>query len=295
MSDHRVLKVLVPVDLGHSSEAALRYAQMLVSRLDAQLTVMYVNDALTLQSYDQIYTGYRDLPVEQEVMMEDAVRSYARPQLGSVPFDVLVVADDTPRAVATAADRHDMSLIVTGTHGRHGWKRLVDGSISESILHATERPVISVPQDAEFGSVSNILCPVNFTDAARRGARAACWTARALGAKLNVLHVIEVEIAHSALSGVKDAIRDWIEPVLEGECEIRQVMTSHGVAAERILEYADDIRAQTLVLGAKHEGRSHARSTMGTTVEKILHHAKLPVMSVVDPWTLGRPEIGHAA
>jgi nucleotide-binding universal stress UspA family protein len=295
MSDHRLFKVLVPVDLGHSSEGALRYAGMLASRLEAKITVMYVNEGLSLQSEASIDDGHHHLPVAQEVMMEDAVRSYARPHLGSISFDVMVVADDTSRAIATAAERHDMSMIVTGTHGRHGWKRLVEGSISESVLHATQRPVISVPQDADFGTVSSILCPVNFSDAARHGAKAACWTARALGARLEVLHVIEVEIAHSALSGVGDAIRAWIDPVLDGACQIQRVITANGSAASRILEYADDIRAETLVLGAKHEGRSHTRSTIGTTVEKILHRAKLPVMSVVDPGMFDRQEVVNAA
>lgn len=142
----RVPRILAPVDLGHSSEAALRCAQMLVSRLGAELTVMYVDDALTLQSYDQIYTGYRDLPAEREELMEDAVRAFAAPFLGDTEYDVLVVADDTARAIVTAADRRDASLILLGTHSRRGWKRLMGGSVAESVMRATDRPVLVVPQ-----------------------------------------------------------------------------------------------------------------------------------------------------
>lgn len=284
MSDLRNFRVLIPVDLGHSSEAALRYAQMLVSRIGAKLTVMYVNDALTLQSYDQIYAGYRDLPPEQEEMMEDAVREYATPILGATPFDVLVVADDTAPAIVTAADRNDVNLIVMGTHGRHGWQRFIDGSLAEAVLHRSDRPVITVPQDHPF-EVSRILCPVNFTEAARIGARAACSMARALESKLHLLHVIEEpQVRPGYENEVREAIGEWVAPFVGTSCEFEQIVSHAASAADHILEHARHLQADMLVVGTRHGGRAHARTTVGTTVEKLVRTAHLPVMSLVHPF-----------
>lgn len=283
MSEHRVPSILAPVDLGHSSEAALRCAQMLVSRLGAELTVMYVNDALTLQSYDQIYTGYRDLPEEQEELMEDAVRAFANPFLGGTKYDVLVVADDTARAIATAADRRDASLIVLGTHGRHGWSRLLDGSVTESLMRTTERPILSVPQCVDKHEVSALLCPVNFTPLARHAVKAACHLADWLDARLHVVHVT-AEKSASELAGLRNAIREWIDPKAEHRCEFRQIVHRTGSAADHILECGHDLGADLIVVGG---GRHPHRMQPGrpTTVDRLIRHSTVPIMSVVRPWT----------
>lgn len=283
MSGPRVPRILAPVDLGHSSEAALRCAQMLVSRLGAELTVMYVNDALTLQSYDQIYTGYRDLPDEQEELMEDAVRGFATPILGRTRYDVLVVADDTARAIATAAERHDASMIVLGTHGRHGWHRLMDGSVAESVLRATERPVLTVPQCVEKHDVSALLCPVNFTPLARYAVNAACCLAKQFDARLHVVHIATGK-SHADLEGLQQTIREWIAPDAREHCDFRQIVRRSGSAADQILECSNDIGADLVVLGGGRRAHGMQRGS-GTTVERLIRAATIPVMSVVQPWT----------
>lgn len=279
----RVPRILAPVDLGHSSEAALRCAQMLVTRLGAELTVMYVNDALTLQSYDQIYTGYRDLPDEQEELMEDAVRAFAAPFLGRTRYDVLVVADDTARAIATAAERHDASLIVLGTHGRHGWNRLMDGSVTESVLRASERPILAVPQCVEKHEVSALLCPVDFTPLARYAVNAACCLAKQLGARLHVIHVVAPK-SHEDLEGLQQAIREWIAPDAEEHCDFRQVVRRSGSAADQILACANDVDADLVVVGGGRRAHGIQRGR-GTMVERLIRAATIPIMSVVQPWT----------
>ena len=292
MAEHRVPRILAPVDLGHSSEAALRCAQMLVSRLGAELTVMYVNDALTLQSYDQIYTGYRDLPEEQEELMEDAVRAFATPFLRGTRYDVLVVADDTARAIATAADRRDASLIVLGTHGRHGWSRLLDGSVTESLLRATERPILSVPQSVDRQQISALLCPVNFTPLARHAVQAACRLADWLEARLHIVHMT-TEKSHDDLAGLRNAIREWIDPEAEGRCEFGQMVHRSGSAADHILECCHDLGADLVVVGG---GRRPHRMQPGrpTTVDRLIRHSTVPIMSIVTPWG-GEVGSAHAA
>jgi nucleotide-binding universal stress UspA family protein len=278
MREMRVDHVLAPVDLGHSSEAALRCAQTIVARVGAKLTLMFVNDALTLQSYDEIYTGYRNLPPDQEEMMEDAVRAWANPLLGTQKYDVLVVADDPARAIGAAAGRHEADLIVMGTHARQGWQRLVDGSIAESVLHVTDRPVIAVPHNAPTRGISNVVAAVNFTEIGRAAARAACCMAGTFGAQLHLMHVTEQPVPNAA-----EKLRAWIDPVVSPTCEYREIIAHGNAAAEKVVEFASRSNADIIIVGAQHRKFSGARATIGTTTERILRLAPMPVMSVVRP------------
>lgn len=289
MTDLRIKKILAPVDLGHSSEAALRHARDLATRFGSHLTVFYANDALTLQSYDEIYTGYRELPEDQSEMMEEAVRAYARPLMGDLLFDVLVVADDTPRAIATAAGRRDADLIVMGTHGRSNWEKFMTGSVAEAVLHATDRPVLAVPQDSRAGTVATVLCPINFTPAAESAVKAACCLSKAFGAELNVLHVVSRESEGSHMDGLREKIRSWLDPVVEPWCEFRQLVVRGHDVADHILEWAERVGAGYLVVGAHKKTVTHARATVGTTAERLLRTASIPILSVLHP-PAGVPE-----
>lgn len=280
MNELHVSHVLAPVDLGHSSEAALRCARTLVSALGAKLTLIYVNDALTLQSYDEIYTGYRKLPDEQQEMMEDAVREWASPIMEGDPYGVLVAADDPVRGIANAAARHEADLIIMGTHARHGWQRILGGSLAEAVLHHTDRPVITVPQSADI-TMSDIVCPVNFTDVAHRAARAACCMSRTIGARLHVLHVAEhsqADLAHR--------LRDWLGGSLSPECNVNEIIVRGRSAADQIVRYAEDVDSDVIVVGARR-AKHGERASVGTTAEQIMRISPTAVMSVVRPMTEG--------
>lgn len=281
MSDLRIERILAPVDLGHSSEAALRHARDLATRFGSNLTVFYANDALTLQSYDEIYTGYRELPEDQAEMMEEAVRAYAQPLVGDLLFDVLVVADDTPRAIATAAGRGGADLIVMGTHGRRNWQKFMTGSVAEAVLHATDRPVLAVPQDSRTGSVATVLCPINFTPAAETAVKAACCLSKAFGAELNVVHITSHGSEESHMDRLREKIRGWLDPIVAPWCEFRQLVSHGHNVADHILEWADRVGAGYLVVGAQKRAVTHARTTVGTTTERLLRTASLPVLSVL--------------
>jgi nucleotide-binding universal stress UspA family protein len=46
------------------------------------------------------------------------------------------------------ASRHDIDLIVCGTHGRRGWNHLVMGSVAENVVRLAPCPVLTVPAHA---------------------------------------------------------------------------------------------------------------------------------------------------
>jgi nucleotide-binding universal stress UspA family protein len=57
----------------------------------------------------------------------------------------LVVDGEAAQAIITAADDHSATVIVVGTHGRRGLRRLALGSVAESIVRASDIPVLVVP------------------------------------------------------------------------------------------------------------------------------------------------------
>lgn len=59
---------------------------------------------------------------------------------------VVISGSDIAESVADYASQNDVDLIMLSTHGRTGFRRLVLGSVAESILHSAHVPVLCFPR-----------------------------------------------------------------------------------------------------------------------------------------------------
>ncbi|WP_233837799.1 universal stress protein [Paraburkholderia sp. ZP32-5] len=57
-------------------------------------------------------------------------------------------AESASTVLARLADEIDADLIVMGTHGRQGLQRFLLGSVAESLVRSTDKPVLVVRHDA---------------------------------------------------------------------------------------------------------------------------------------------------
>jgi len=83
-----------------------------------------------------------------------------------------------------------------GTHGRSGINWMMLGSVTEKVLHETDRPVLTVREkrgitNGASVSVRQVLCPVNYTDVAAKALEHAVAISECFDAELSVLHVVE--------------------------------------------------------------------------------------------------------
>ena len=58
---------------------------------------------------------------------------------------------DPARVIVLHANARKVDLVVLGSNGRRGWRRLRDGSVSERVLRRAAWPVLIVPWDARPG------------------------------------------------------------------------------------------------------------------------------------------------
>lgn len=67
---------------------------------------------------------------------------------GSIAVEVHLVAGTPRDAILTTADALGSDAIVLGTHGRTGRERMLAGSVAESVVRGSARPVITVREPA---------------------------------------------------------------------------------------------------------------------------------------------------
>ena len=277
-------RLLAATDLSESNIAALRYARMLADRFRTKLTVMYSDPiAYPVEVFGDIPALVYASTPEHAARLRVEVEEHVDPILRGLPYEVFVTVGPPAATIARAAEEKKADLLVIGTHGHHGWRRALLGSVAEGVLHEVRCPVLTVSRHCTqppqgLASIARIVCPTNFSDAARDSLRVAGAMASAFDAELVVVHVVE-ELSDARVDEAR--VRMEAGPELERLCSYREIVLRGG-AAERILDCVDDLGADLLVIGAQRK-LFRDETVIGGTTERIVRFATCPVMTVPRP------------
>jgi nucleotide-binding universal stress UspA family protein len=141
-------KMLVPVDGSEPSKLALVEATQLAHTLHSSIRLLHVVDVWSLltpestaASYDTLFDSLRR---EGAQLLLDAAATISR--AGVTVDTILVEAPDAQvgECVVRIAREYRADLIVCGTHGRRGVRRLLMGSDAEYVVRHSPVPVLLV-------------------------------------------------------------------------------------------------------------------------------------------------------
>ncbi len=289
MTDHRIL---VPTDLTEFGTAALDYARLFRDKLGSQVTVVHADEPVYPAGMPDLAIDVIERTDEEKRLLEERVHEHVAAHLAP-PVDVRVIRQFVVSAIESTADEIDASLIIMGTHGRTGWRRLLQGSIAEQVVHRVTRPLLTVGRGTAPGRsprIETILCPVNLTAVAIEALRDAAGIAAAFDADLVIVYVSEAN--QPLTSEIELELSARVEPELRGRCRYRHIVRS-GQAAEEVLLVAEQIEADLLVLGAQHR-RLRDATVIGSTTGRIIRFAPCAVLTVIRPQEAAGSQVAAA-
>ena len=157
-------RILVAIDGSETSEHAFDTALQLARDSDAQLQPLYVVDN-PLMAYDAFGydpTNLRDAFVEEgKRLLADALARMKHESVAGVPriVDVAPVGEDISERIRISANEFNADLLMLGTHGRRGFKRLFLGSVAERVVRSASLPVLLVPGRQAQATVADAANP----------------------------------------------------------------------------------------------------------------------------------------
>jgi nucleotide-binding universal stress UspA family protein len=281
-------RILVATDFCASSERAIAYAKALALRFGSMLELAHVFDPTVATSWEA---------VELEVPPEERERQSAerlelvdrRIRQSGLETKQVVVGARRPAAALLDLAKHDkVDLIVAGTQSKVGIERLVLGSVAEQLIRGAECPVLTVGPNAKMppdGSLTfrSVVFANDFSDEATKAAVFALAFAEDAGARLYCCYSVEDEYRYgdtrealnaafkkALKSRIPQSAYDWSSP----ECVVE-----HGEAARTILDLAERVGADLIVLGARKSSFWLTRVERGLT-PALLAEATCPVLTV---------------
>ena len=147
-------KILVPIDGSKNSMKAVEYGIDIAQIYGCDLIVLHVlfsqsgfafhtetvTGTITTSSLDDLNKEARQ---DAERLFNEVKKISERTKI-KVKTEVVVTVISVVEAILSYAEKEDIDLIVVGSKGRSGWKKLILGSIASGISTYAHCPVLIV-------------------------------------------------------------------------------------------------------------------------------------------------------
>lgn len=138
--------ILVATDFSDESRAALAYGAALAGTFNTSLHVLHVLQALVTPDPVPVEFETRRLEAAIEATTWDELRALLSSDKEYARLNATLAIEWGLPAVEIVryAREHAIDLIAMGTHGRGGLKRLILGSVAESVVREAPCPVLTI-------------------------------------------------------------------------------------------------------------------------------------------------------
>lgn len=280
--------ILYATDFSPAAENALKYAGALAKSFGAKLYALHVQEPANYALPPELW---RDAEQAREEQMKELRNTVLRAFPGVLSETVVGEGGLWP-AIALAAQKYRINLIVMGTRGRTGFGKLVLGSQAEEILRQSEIPVLTIgpgvqPETWPSVKFASILFATDFGPASQAALRYALSFAEENQAKLSLVHVVDprkpdkMASRVESIEGPEKRLQALVPEEAKAWCTPKYLVYV-GEPVERILQTAKEAGADLIVLGVhKAEGVPGAATHLPiATVHKLLAQAVVPVLTV---------------
>jgi nucleotide-binding universal stress UspA family protein len=136
-------KILVAHDGSKSSDKALKKAIELTTNFNSSLTILAVVPELYLTELADVDRNRISDSLTRET--NDSMEKIRKSLSGkSIDVKTVIRQGDPAEKILETAQKMKVDLIITGSHGRHGTKKFLLGSVSSKVVDYSKCPVLVV-------------------------------------------------------------------------------------------------------------------------------------------------------
>ncbi|MBK7643671.1 MAG: universal stress protein [Planctomycetes bacterium] len=289
--------IVCGTDLSDPSDVALRQAFALAEAFGARLAIVHVATV-----HYGVGGGGAPIPPLSPLMDPEAFRKDADAQLQrqvervqtgfQADLEVCIDSNSESAAIVRFAESREADLVVVGSKGATGLRRMLLGSVAESVVrHAPCSVLVARPSP----SSSQVLAATDLSKSSLPALSAAHAAALRRNARLTVLHCMDFPPTMMAIGFAPMLPADPEDPnsrvaqMKQADLQVRSTLAGLGVTAEVLVEpgrargvipdAAEQLSAELVVVGT-HGRTGLTRMLLGSVAESVVRHAPCSVLVV---------------
>ncbi len=240
----RPQKLLVATDFSEHARVAEDAALALAARFGAELHWVHALE-VPLPIFEPYAVAVPEITLgaarkaAQERLAEAAARAEAQGVHGTIHLGEVPAA----YAVADRAQELQADLVVIGTHGHRGIRRMLLGSVAENTVKLAPCSVLTVKGKEVTLPPRRMVVAVDFSDESRRALAVASELATEFAAAICLVHAVEIQVPY---------VTPYEVVLPDGVLE-----SARGQAAERLKTLRADLPSGVEVTTSVRNGPAH--------------------------------------
>lgn len=152
--------ILFPTDFSIHADNAMIYAIKLSEKTNSQLVVFnstYIPETFAKKDYTKIVAKDE---IYKQTMLESLISELCKKHKIQTPENIVYIAKNGKFPVDNilwAAKKYKAEMIIVGSHGTTGLKKVLFGSTTAGLLLKSKKPVLVIPQGYDYTEIKNIV------------------------------------------------------------------------------------------------------------------------------------------
>ncbi|MDR4504509.1 MAG: universal stress protein [Candidatus Scalindua sp.] len=273
------MKILVPTDFSALSKVAVLYAANMAKKLYGAeiilLHIVYIDASARTQvamKEKQLLDAMADNATQEFVLLTNEIKKLDGSEVKITPK--IVKGCPVEDVIENFAYHNNIDLIIMGTKGASGIKKVLMGSNAAAVISNSTIPVITVPEHSRFKPIKNIIYATDL-QSIENEIKALIPLAQLFESTVHILHVISPDskkiIDKAQIK--KDIVSKYTYPHIFVQVSISDDITE-GIGEYIVQTKADMIAMFThkLTFFEKLFGKSFTR--------KVAFHTWIPLLAI---------------
>jgi nucleotide-binding universal stress UspA family protein len=283
MPTTKLRNILFATDFSEASMHALPYVAGIARKLGSSVYLCHIVEPHALinsapEVAPRLYEGMRDQALAQLAALGHS------PELKEIDAKTVVGAGAIGDALPNVIVENKIDLIVVGTHGRTGIRRLLLGSAVEAVCRVATCPVLTVGPSLTSRTAttfSRILFPTDLSEDSQRIVPYLRQLADEYRSEITVLHIMPEELitnpeAEKLAQPIRNTLIHTFEPELSGSKA--EFLIGFGETVETVLRTARAKKADLIAMGI-HNAFLPGVQLRSSTAYRIMAGAHCPVLT----------------
>jgi universal stress protein A len=285
----KIHSILCPIDFSEQSRDALIWASVIAGRRGSQLTVLTVVTPILAK-------------IRARFNAEPALREFVDETLSgqvqhNLKLKIVTEVGDASEMILETSRREGSDLIVMGTQGLGGVRKLMIGSTTHRVLQGTRKPLLAIPKGTglKLGAsqspaevLGRIIMATDFREGSSAAEPWAAELAHDLAVPLVFVHIVQpIEVPKRWRKLVDDvdeqnvvlALRQLENISAKLGDESIQLEVLLGEPAENIASLASNYQAGLIVMGLNNKEDSTVHGP-GTIACRVLYNTHVAILVV---------------
>lgn len=268
--------ILVPTDFSKHAEYALKVAAQVAKKNNGKVILLHMLELQ--QSGNDAITTAHDIP--ELMFFKNAAVSKLDELVDSPYLDGIEVASIVQfhmafNGIIENAEKHNVDLIVMGSHGASGFQEMFIGSNAEKVVRNSTIPVLIIKKDEENFKVDNLVFASDFSDEIKKPFTQVIEFAKSFDSHIKLVNIT----TPNNFTPSRVAEKRMKEFISEFNFSNYSTHIYNDINVEKgILHFAKDSNSDVIGM-CTHGRKGLAHFFNGSISEDLVNHSKRPVVT----------------